>query len=298
MSLKLGNTNIAGIQVLYSTTGNNTDGAMTQKATATELNNCVHKTGNETITGNKTFSGLGTFRNYNAFWKTPYNIIVRSESIENGVTPSSNQYMGIEFRDKNDVRVGWIGLATKTDGTQQIELQKQGSTSGFAAPTPSVGDNSNQIATTAWVNNLNNNVVHKTGNETISGTKTFTGDGWITRFQNPNVTYNTAPSSDKPTTIAFTDKNGTQMGVVECFRHTDNSTVTQLNVYGSNGNWSSQPLILRVFSDGYTVAYAPTSHIDSYRNEIVTAAYVNTKFQVVSTLPANPNGNVFYFIPE
>ena len=40
MSLKLGNTDIAGTQVLYSTTGNNTDGAMTQNATTTELNNC------------------------------------------------------------------------------------------------------------------------------------------------------------------------------------------------------------------------------------------------------------------
>lgn len=34
-----GNIDIAGKQILYSTTGNNTDGAMTQKATTTELNN-------------------------------------------------------------------------------------------------------------------------------------------------------------------------------------------------------------------------------------------------------------------
>ena len=115
----------------------------------TDLNainsNAVHKTGNETISGNKTFYGLGTFRNYNAFWKTPYNIIVRSESIEDGVTPSSNQYMGIEFRDKNDVRVGYIGLAKLADGRQRIELQKQGSTSGFFAP---VSDESGSIVTT------------------------------------------------------------------------------------------------------------------------------------------------------
>ena len=71
MSLKLGNTNIAGTQVLYSTTGNNTDGAMTQSATTTALNNkadnsvvnlkandnaVVHLTGNETINGVKTFT--------------------------------------------------------------------------------------------------------------------------------------------------------------------------------------------------------------------------------------------------
>lgn len=34
-----GNIDIVGKQILYSTTGNNTDGAMTQKATTTELNN-------------------------------------------------------------------------------------------------------------------------------------------------------------------------------------------------------------------------------------------------------------------
>ena len=71
MSLKLGNTNIAGTQVLYSITGNNTDGAMTQAATTTVLNNkadnsvvnlkandsaVVHLTGNETINGEKIFT--------------------------------------------------------------------------------------------------------------------------------------------------------------------------------------------------------------------------------------------------
>jgi hypothetical protein len=148
------------------------------------------------------------------------------------------------------------------------------------------------------LNAINSSVVHKTGNETISGEKIFTGYAWITRFQSTNVTYNTAPSSDESTTLAFIDKNGTQMGVVECFRFTDNSTAMQLNTYGSNGNWSSHPLQLRVFPDGYTVAYAPTPYNNSYGNEIATAAYVNNKFQVVSTLPANPDSNVFYFIPE
>lgn len=185
MSVKLGNTNIAGAQVLYSTTGNNTDGAMTQKATTTQLN--------------------------------------------------------LKANDAD--------------------------------------------------------VVHKTGNENITGTKTFTGDGWITKIQNTDVTYNTAPSSNKSTGIAFVDKKGTQMGIVECYRWTDNSTVMQLNTYGPNGKFGSA-LQFRMFSDGYSIAYAPTPGVDAYRNEIATTAYINTKFQVVSTLPANPDSNVFYLIPE
>lgn len=61
MSVKLGNTNIAGTQVLYSTTGSNIDGAMTQSATTSALStksndiDVVHKTGDETINGQKTF---------------------------------------------------------------------------------------------------------------------------------------------------------------------------------------------------------------------------------------------------
>ncbi|MBR1756828.1 MAG: hypothetical protein IJ738_04610, partial [Alphaproteobacteria bacterium] len=140
----------------------------------------VHLAGTETISGNKVFSGLGTFTNYNTFWKTPYNIIVRSTSIENGVTPSSNQYMGIEFRDKNDVRVGWIGLAKKTDGTQRIELQKLGSTSGFTAP---ASDASNSIVTTEGINKSPNGYV-KLGNGLIIQW------GLVTNMSNNNATVN------------------------------------------------------------------------------------------------------------
>ena len=71
MSLKLGNTNIAGTQVLYSTTGNNTDGAMTQAITTTQLNlkandaDVVHKTGYETISGEKTTTAKIEMRSTN-----------------------------------------------------------------------------------------------------------------------------------------------------------------------------------------------------------------------------------------
>ncbi|MBO6289792.1 MAG: hypothetical protein J6N45_05660 [Alphaproteobacteria bacterium] len=176
----------------------------------------VHKTGNETISGNKVFSGLGTFTNYNAFWKTPYNIIVRSTSIENGVTPSSNQYMGIEFRDKNDVRVGWIGLAKLTDGTQRIELQKQGSTSCFTAP---ASDASNSIVTTTGINKslngyvrLGNGLIIQWGQGVTYGTG-YSGTGttsFSTAFSNSTPVVLTTPNnSDYSTVIAVTETTST-----------------------------------------------------------------------------------------
>ena len=230
--------------------------------------NLVHKTGNETISGNKTFSGYGNFTNFNAFWKTPYNIIVRSTSIENGVTPSSNQYMGIEFRDKNDVRVGWIGLTKKTDGTQQIELQKQGSTSGFAAPTPSVGDNSNLIATTEFVQTALSNTVHKTGNETINGEKTFkdavfTNIGFNKTF---NITRGTAPSIVLQGEIAIgKDINGLGLGNFYYYHGTDNSN--NVGIY----------------------CYDPTKS-EGYTNASIQVGY-NENGGVFTTAPACDNGN-------
>lgn len=52
-------------------------------------------------------------------------------------------------------------------------------------------------------------------------------------------------------------------------------------------------------SDGSTFATAPTPPVDgSNDDQILTNKWFNAKMQIVSTLPANPDANVFYFIPE
>lgn len=51
-------------------------------------------------------------------------------------------------------------------------------------------------------------------------------------------------------------------------------------------------------NDGSKFATAPTPPVSSNDTQIVTTGYINAKFQVVSALPANPDSNVFYFIPE
>lgn len=43
---------------------------------------------------------------------------------------------------------------------------------------------------------------------------------------------------------------------------------------------------------------AATPAVSTNDTTVATTAYVNTKFQVVSALPANPDANTFYFIPE
>lgn len=112
-------------------------------------------------------------------------------------------------------------------------------------------------------NKANNNaVVHLTGDETISGTKTFQGTGWNLYIKNTNVTYNTAPSSDTTTAIAFVDKNSQNMGTIDCFRLADNSTMMQFNIYGRSGAWARRPLEFKINSNGSEVAFAPASDVN------------------------------------
>ena len=44
--------------------------------------------------------------------------------------------------------------------------------------------------------------------------------------------------------------------------------------------------------------YAPNTPDNAPAYAIVTTSWFNQKMQVVSALPANPDPNVFYFIPE
>lgn len=43
---------------------------------------------------------------------------------------------------------------------------------------------------------------------------------------------------------------------------------------------------------------APTPAVNANDTQVATTAWFNSKMQVVSALPANPDPNVFYFIPE
>lgn len=50
--------------------------------------------------------------------------------------------------------------------------------------------------------------------------------------------------------------------------------------------------------EGTPIAYTKTPPVGVTGEEIATAGWFNTKMQVVSALPAEPDPNVFYFIPD
>ena len=144
-----------------------------------DTDDCVHLTGDETITGTKTFN-------------TSYTIF-KGINIDVSNNPTVFASTGINYEDISSVVYGQDFIRTDTDGnlvnTKAIRSHTGNRwanlTIGFDAndnvftnaPTPSAGDNSTQIATTAFVKAqgyaIDSGLVHTTNDETISGVKTF-----------------------------------------------------------------------------------------------------------------------------
>ena len=101
----------------------------------------------------QTISGLKTFNNVVTAEFESVNFIAKSPTIDIHVTPSANKYVGYDFRDKNNVRIGYIGICQGTDGTFRYEIQSTGNYAkkifGITPPASSIG---NEIVTAGWFN--------------------------------------------------------------------------------------------------------------------------------------------------
>lgn len=130
--------------------------------------------------------------------------------------------------------------------------------------------------------------VHKTGNETISGVKTFSGNSTTIKIHNTSTTGSI--SSD----IDFEDRNNTLIGRVGCSRESNGSVLMYVGPY-LNG-WAN--IGVRQYTDGTYRAFAPTPSDSSNTNDIATTEWSNKRIKLVSVLPAVPSDNVLYVIPE
>lgn len=114
-------------------------------------------------------------------------------------------------------------------------------------------------------------VVHNTGNETVAGTKTFSDSPLAP----------TPTSGDSSTKVATTEFVGDAVGDLS-----SNAVKTygDQTIAGTK-TFTASPLV-------------PTPTVGDNTTKAATTAYINTKFQVVASLPASPDSNTFYFIPE
>lgn len=150
---------------------------------AREVDNTVHKTGNETISGRKTFSGsgIGIVKSGSAIdiqntavdlssttisGTTEIRFIDKNGKVQ-GIFEHQNRTNGdsvVIMAARNHANTGWISLETGFD---------KNDTAFTNAPNPPSGSNNNAIATTSWVRNYSKNSgaqLNYSAAITISGT--------------------------------------------------------------------------------------------------------------------------------
>lgn len=283
--------------------------------------NAVHLAGAETITGAKTFTQNVTLTN-NA--ETYRSISVNNSAITKGTAPLANTGTGLYFRDLAASHVGsfatWYNtggviraairantpianddsnyawLVIDNDGTARVKFETAGASTTNANLTEATDlTNNTDIALKGWVNNpsMSTNVVHRSGNETIDGTKVFTNHPVVQatteyssigyRVQNTQITRGTAPTTGNATgQWVFQDKNGldvnNRIGGMEVSYLTNGDIRTSLEAFKPEASTTQNPytyssLSLFYPASGNPYATAPTPSASVVGNEIITAKW-------------------------
>lgn len=122
------------------------------------------------------------------------------------------------------------------------------------------------------------NVVTLSGNQTISGIKQF--QALKLQKQNPDL----------------------EGGQLE-FEKADNDTMNLMYIDRYNGQFrfigkpnDTTDNITLVVNVKDNLVYLKTPGVSASNEEAINAFWFNTKIQVVSALPANPDANVYYFV--
>lgn len=240
----------------------------------TNNNNAVHKTGDETIGGVKTFQAAPVSGNGGYITKTTY---------AKGGKPASVQYFWSNvIYDKNGnaqanklsqdfIQVNQDGAIKRAIAvfkntsseavSESIEIGYNAAGQLFTkAPTPAASDNSTNIATTAWVNAA---TVHKTGDETIAGTKHFTG----------GIKYGSLSKNGSYKDVEFRDTNGVRLGTLRGQWTEDGNRRIELFTATEDGSRGSG-IGTYTTPDGKEYNTARTPDATSNTNHIATTAWV------------------------
>ena len=137
--------------------------------------------------------------------------------------------------------------------------------------------------------------LHRSGNETFSGVKTCQSNEPRFGLKHTGIDVDTNPPQQKAMKLFFADKSGLYLSENAVYQRTDGAIVTQITA----NNGSTYSAITAVCEkNGTKYGTCPTPPAADSSTKIATTAWVSNKFKVVSTLPAAPDANAFYFIPE
>lgn len=189
--------------------------------------------------------------------------------------------------DPDSITVGDTNIVlnpatTETAGTVELATadEAKAGTDTKRAMTP---------ATAKAARDADANIVHRTGNETIAGAKTFSqlqiadGSPYV-RVGNNNVVKGTNPESGQYWGISFTDSEGyvskNRLGLIETIYSKDGNVSLSMGVYKpEHNNSTAMSKISLVYpADGDPYATAPTPAAGDNSTKIVTTAWANAKF--------------------
>ena len=190
------------------------------------------------------------------------------------------------------LRAGRLVNGTYKEGALGVRITADGTSFGLA-PNPPANASGNAIVTADYVQNK---YVDLNTNQTITGQKVFTTQLQI-KSTDIDVT-SKATSTTYNTAFRFRDKNGKDIGAVNNAQTNGGNIRTVLEARNKDGYVPS--IGVQAPYEGSTggFGYAPNTPDNAPAYAIVTTSWFNQKMQVVSALPANPDPNVFYFIPE
>jgi hypothetical protein len=243
------------------------------------LSDLVHKTGDETIGGMKTFTSRTTLKTSGGaeFYidDTRYGF-VRPTTITNG------KRFGICGTNTVNGSIVYNGLNFDiySDGSKNISMEYS----------PATSDNSNQIATTAFVKAqgyaTDSDVVHTSGNETISGIKTFANSNnpQIT-IKNTQYAYSDTQSSNQYWGIQFNDKNNVRVAKIEPYFIGSGAVGINLSCSTQvSGSLKYGALAVSLDASGNPTTQAITPATADNSTKIATTAFVKAQGYITSAL--------------
>lgn len=128
----------------------------------------------------------------------------------------------------------------------------------------------------------------------FTGNNSFLSNSII--LKNISIDRDINPTKNLYAQTVFRDKNDKRLGNFYVAQRTDGSTEATMLATGRNGQ--DAKISISASADGTFSTNVPTPPISDNGGQIATTAWVNNKFQKVSKLPAQPNPNVIYLIPE
>lgn len=248
--------------------------------------NVVHKTSNETIAGDKAFTNT-IFRKADLTTSTVETVYQFTDSNANPCGRIYNRahwHAGYVYNrhtayNSTADKDAYLEVKTHTSGKSDVSI---GGTATLDNMTRVVSDTTEKLlATMGWVNNpeTSTNVVHRSGDETITGTKTFTQN---VNIKNNNLDLAITPTNNVFSTITFRDKNNTTTASVQNSQRTYG--VNDLCFYVNDNSSKSHGFRIRtdkivepIENNTYSLGSITNKWANVYSNEINTDI-IGTKY--------------------